>query len=74
MLKALADGQHRITAVAARKVRLRPGEPVRLTADDCPIRREASGGRPSPVNPVFGVGFAMPAVIVDVQVLIGGRQ
>jgi hypothetical protein len=26
-------------AVAARIVRLRPGEPVRLTADDFPVRR-----------------------------------
>jgi hypothetical protein len=74
LLRALADGPHRMIAVAARKVRLRPGEPVRLTADAFPIRRQASGGRRSPVNPVFPVGFAMPAVIVDVQVLTGGRQ
>jgi hypothetical protein len=50
MLRASADGQHRIIAVAARKVHLRPGEPVRLAADDFPIRRQASGCRPSPVN------------------------
>jgi hypothetical protein len=39
MLKAFADGQRRMLAVAERKVRLRPGEPVRLTADDFQIRR-----------------------------------
>jgi hypothetical protein len=39
MLKALADGRRRIVAVAARKVRLRPGEPVRLTAGDFQLRR-----------------------------------
>jgi hypothetical protein len=39
MLKAFADGRRRIIAVAERKVRLRPGEPVRLTADDFQIRR-----------------------------------
>jgi hypothetical protein len=39
MLKAFADGRRRIIAVADRKVRLRPGEPVRLTADDFQIRR-----------------------------------
>lgn len=74
MLRALADGPHRMTALAAGKVRLRPGEPVRLTADGFPIRRQASGGRRSPVNPVFLAGFAMPAVIIDVQVLTGCRQ
>jgi hypothetical protein len=39
MLKAFADGRRRIIAVAERKIRLRPGEPVRLTADDFQIRR-----------------------------------
>ncbi|KAA0998111.1 DUF1488 domain-containing protein [Paraburkholderia panacisoli] len=39
MLKAFADGRRRIMAVAERKVHLRPGEPVRLTADDFQIRR-----------------------------------
>ena len=39
MLKAFADGQRRIIAVAERKVRLCAGEPVRLTADDFQIRR-----------------------------------
>jgi hypothetical protein len=39
MLKAFADGQRRIIAVAGRKVRLRPGEPVRLTTDDFQISR-----------------------------------
>jgi hypothetical protein len=39
MLKAFADGQRRIIAVAERKVRRRPGEPVRLTAGDFQIRR-----------------------------------
>jgi hypothetical protein len=39
MLKAFADGRRRIIAVAERKVRLRPGEPVRLTAGDFPVRR-----------------------------------
>lgn len=39
MLKAFADGRRRIIAVAERKVRLRPGQPVRLTADDFQIRR-----------------------------------
>jgi hypothetical protein len=39
MLKALADGRRRIIAVAERKLRLRPGEPVRLTADDFQIRQ-----------------------------------
>lgn len=38
-VQAFADGRRRITAVAERKVRLRPGEPVRLTADDFPISR-----------------------------------
>jgi hypothetical protein len=32
-------GQRRIIAVGERKLRLRPGEPVRLTADDVQIRR-----------------------------------
>jgi hypothetical protein len=73
MLRALADGQPRMIAAPQEKS-ARPGEPVRLTADGFPIRRQASGCRPSPVNPVFPVGFAMPAVIVDVQVLTGGRQ
>ncbi|MFM0175844.1 DUF1488 family protein [Paraburkholderia sediminicola] len=39
MLKAFAHGRRRIIAVAERKVRLRPGEPVRLTAFDFQIRR-----------------------------------
>jgi hypothetical protein len=39
MLKAFSDGRRRIIAVAERKVRLRPGQPVRLTADDFQIRR-----------------------------------
>ncbi len=39
MLKAFADGRRRIIAVAERKVRLRPVQPVRLTADDFRIRR-----------------------------------
>jgi hypothetical protein len=39
MLKAFADGRRRIIAVAERKVRLRPGQPVRLAADDFRIRR-----------------------------------
>ncbi|WP_235429599.1 hypothetical protein [Paraburkholderia fungorum] len=39
MLKAFADGRRRIIAVAERKLRLRPGEPVRLTADDFEIKR-----------------------------------
>jgi hypothetical protein len=39
MLKAFADGRRRIVAVAQRKVRLRPGQPVRLSADDFQIRR-----------------------------------
>lgn len=39
MRKAFADGRHRIIAVAERKIRLRPGEPVRLTADDFQLRR-----------------------------------
>lgn len=39
MLRAFADGRRRIIAVAERKVRLRPGEPVRLTADDVQTRR-----------------------------------
>jgi hypothetical protein len=39
MPRAFADGRRRLIAVAERKVRLRPGEPVRLTADDFPIRR-----------------------------------
>jgi hypothetical protein len=38
MLKAFADGQRRIIAVAE-KVRLRPGEPVRLTTGDFQISR-----------------------------------
>ncbi|MFM0558006.1 DUF1488 family protein [Paraburkholderia sediminicola] len=39
MLKAFADGRCRIIALAERKVRLRPDEPVRLTANDFQIRR-----------------------------------
>lgn len=39
ILKAFADGRRRIVAVAERKVRLRPGEPVRLTAGDFQIGR-----------------------------------
>jgi hypothetical protein len=39
MLKAFADGQRRIIAVAERKVRLRPGRPGRLTTDDFQISR-----------------------------------
>ncbi|MFL9912812.1 DUF1488 family protein [Paraburkholderia sp. RL17-337-BIB-A] len=39
MLKAFADGRQRIIAVAERKVRLRPGQPVRLTVDNFQIRR-----------------------------------
>ena len=39
MLKAFADGRRRLVAVAGRKVRLRPGEPVRLTADEFQLRR-----------------------------------
>jgi hypothetical protein len=74
MFMAWAGGPQRMTAVATRTVRLRPAEPVRLTANSFPVRLPASGGGPSPVNPVFFVGFAMPAVIVDVQVLAGGCQ
>ena len=40
MLKAFADGRRRIIAVAGRKVRLRPGESIRLTADDFQIRQK----------------------------------
>ncbi|WP_429332261.1 DUF1488 family protein [Paraburkholderia sp. 35.1] len=39
MLKAFADGQRRIIAVAERKIRLSPGGPVRLTTNDFLIRR-----------------------------------
>jgi hypothetical protein len=39
MLSAFAHGRRRNVAVAGRKFRLRPGEPVRLTADDFQIRR-----------------------------------
>ncbi|TDN58685.1 DUF1488 family protein [Paraburkholderia sp. BL10I2N1] len=39
MLKAFADGRRRIIAVAERKVRLHPGERVRLIADDFLIKR-----------------------------------
>jgi hypothetical protein len=39
MPRAFADGRRRIIAVAERKVRLRPGRPVRLTADDFQFRR-----------------------------------
>ena len=39
MLKAFADGRCRIIAVAERKIRLHPGQPVRLTADDFRIKR-----------------------------------
>jgi hypothetical protein len=39
MLKPFADGRRRIIAVAERKVRLRPGEPARLAADNFQIRR-----------------------------------
>lgn len=39
MFKASADGRRRIIAVAERKLRLRLGEPIRLTADDFQIRR-----------------------------------
>ena len=39
MLKAFADGRRRTIAVAERKLRLRPGEPVRLAADDFQIRK-----------------------------------
>ncbi|WP_408370612.1 DUF1488 family protein [Paraburkholderia sp. RL18-103-BIB-C] len=77
MLKAFSDGRRRIIAVAERKVRLRPGEPVRLTADDFPVRRQgraAIGHQSSPVNPVFLVGLAVPAIVVDVKILTGRRQ
>ena len=40
MLKAFADGRRHIITVAECKVRRRPGEPVRLTADDFQIRRK----------------------------------
>ncbi|MFM0085051.1 DUF1488 family protein [Paraburkholderia sediminicola] len=33
-LKAFDDGRKRIYAVAERKIRVRPGHPVRLTSDD----------------------------------------
>lgn len=39
MLKTFADGRRRMIAVAERKLRLRPGEPVRLTAVDFQIRQ-----------------------------------
>jgi translation initiation factor IF-1 len=39
MLKALADGRERIIAVAERKIRLRPGDAVRLTTNDFLTRR-----------------------------------
>jgi hypothetical protein len=39
MLKAFADGRRRILAVAERKLRLRPGQPVTLTASDFEVRR-----------------------------------
>jgi len=42
MLKAFADGRRRIIAVAARKVRLHPGERVRLIADDVIVRGQLS--------------------------------
>lgn len=34
MLKAFADGRNRIVAVAQRKLRARPDEPLRLTVND----------------------------------------
>jgi len=33
MLKAFVDGRQRIIAVAERKIRLHPGQPIRLTAE-----------------------------------------
>jgi hypothetical protein len=39
MLNAFAAGRRRIIAVAERTARLRPGEPIRLTADDVAISR-----------------------------------
>jgi hypothetical protein len=39
MLQAFADGRRRILAVAERKLRRRPGQPVTLTACDFEIRR-----------------------------------
>lgn len=35
----VAPDRRRIIAAAERKIRLRPGEPVRLTVEDFPIRR-----------------------------------
>ncbi|WP_459252090.1 DUF1488 family protein [Paraburkholderia dipogonis] len=43
MLKAFADGQRRIIAVAGRKLRLRPGEPVQAHHQRCPDQ-PAGGG------------------------------
>ena len=63
-----------MSVMAALEAAIRVDYLTRVTADDFQIRRQASGCRPSPVNPVFLVGFSMPAVIVDVQVLTGGCQ
>lgn len=39
MLKTFADGRQRILAVAERKMRVRPDQPVRLTIDDFLTKR-----------------------------------
>ena len=74
MLKASADGPHRIITVTERTFRRCPAEPAGLTADGFQIRRQASACRPSPVNPVLFVGLPVAPVIIDMQVLTGCRQ
>ena len=39
MLKTFDDGRNRIVAVAERKIRARPGHPVRITSHDFAARR-----------------------------------
>ncbi|SOE98088.1 Protein of unknown function [Burkholderia sp. OK233] len=39
MLKTFADGRQRILAVAERKMRVRPEQPVRITVDDFLTKR-----------------------------------
>jgi hypothetical protein len=43
LLKAFADGRRRIIAVAGRKVRLRPGEPVQVHHQRCPDQPVGGG-------------------------------
>ncbi|MGB8417862.1 DUF1488 family protein [Paraburkholderia sp.] len=38
-LRTFADGQDRIVAIAERKMRVRPGQPVRLTSHDFSAKR-----------------------------------